>query len=300
MDEDRANAAEAGRQTPDAQGRGGHWEPAPWQPQAWQGPGEWIPAHDSRGDPSSDTFGVGPHANPGRVPWTWRDVLYALLIAAAPLVALSILSSLVPGSSAGSTKTAATTGFALFSIILTLIVDGWFVLWAWFFSLRKYHLSWRSFGFRGYEQGRYWGIALAVILGGLVAVYVLSGVNDYVYRRIVGPVPEQNVVSIFPHATGGLVLFVLLAVVIAPILEETVFRGFIFQGLARSWGPLAGAVVSALIFALSHQQLSVLVPIFALGALLSAAFYWTRSIYTNMAFHAVFNALGVIAWWFLK
>jgi membrane protease YdiL (CAAX protease family) len=125
-------------------------------------------------------------------------------------------------------------------------------------------------------------------------------VSDYAYRRIVGPVPTENVVTIFPHTSAGLALFIVLAVLVAPLLEETFFRGFVFQGFSRSWGPLAGAVVSALVFALWHQQLSVLIPIFGLGLLLAAAFYWTKSIYTNIAFHAVFNALGIIAWWFVR
>jgi membrane protease YdiL (CAAX protease family) len=233
------------------------------------------------------------------VPWTWRDVLLALLVAGAPIVALSVLGTLASAGRASSHPTP-TTGFALVSIILTLAVDGWFVLWAWFFSLRKYGLSWRSFGYRGYEQAGYWGVAAAFILGGLFVTYVLSGLSDYIYRRVVGPVPDQNVVSIFPHVAPGLVLFVILAVVIAPVLEETVFRGFVFQGLAHSWGPLAGALVSAFVFALIHEQLSVLFPIFVLGLLLAGAFYWTKSIYTNIAFHALFNGMGVAVWWFLR
>ena len=104
--------------------------------------------------------------------------------------------------------------------------------------------------------------------------------------------------TIFPHTSAGLVLFVVLAVLVAPLIEETFFRGFVFQGLARSWGPLLGAAHRRRsIFALWHQQLSVLVPIFGLGMLLAAAFYWTKSIYTNIAFHAIFNALGILAWW---
>jgi len=276
---------------------GYRWQPYPahW-PVVPQAPG--VPGAPAGATDGQVVFGVTPRARPTQVPWTWREVFLALVVSVAPIVALTVLSSLAGTS--GSAQSKPTISFALFTIVLTVIIDGWFVLWAWFFSLRKYRLSWRSFGFKGYEEGISWAIGAGIIAGGLFATYLISGLNDYVYRRVVGPVPDQNVVTLFPHVPGGLVLFIVLAVIVAPVLEETFFRGFVFQGLGSSWGPILGGVVSALIFSLTHQQLSVLVPIFLLGVLLAAAFYWTRSIYTNMTMHAIFNLLGVLAWWFLK
>jgi membrane protease YdiL (CAAX protease family) len=270
--------------------------PQPRQPYAtWPAASSPPPTPAAARANGGQTFGTTRGLSPGQVPWHGRDVLKALFIAATPIAALTVLGTIAGGSSASQTPT---SGYALAAIISTVIVDGWVLFWAWFFSLRKYRLPWASFGFRGYEQRGYWTVAAAVILGGLFATSVLSNISDYVYRRIAGPVPKENVVTIFPHTSAGLVLFVVLAVLVAPVIEETVFRGFVFQGLARSWGPLVGAVSSALIFALWHQQLSVLVPIFGLGVLLAAAFYWTRSIYTNIAFHAIFNTVGILVWWF--
>jgi membrane protease YdiL (CAAX protease family) len=273
--------------------------PTPQPPQtdaAWPAASS-PPAPRAAAREGDQTFGVTRGLSPGQVPWHGRDVLLALLIAAAPIAALTVVGT-ISGGSSGSQQPSG--GFALAAIISTVIVDGWVLFWAWFFSLHKYRLSWASFGFRGYEERSYWAVAAALILGGLFATSILGNVSDYVYRRIAGPVPQENVVTIFPHTSAGLVLFVVLAVLVAPVIEETIFRGFVFQGLARSWGPLLGAVTSALIFALWHQQLSVLVPIFGLGALLAAAFYWTKSIYTNIAFHATFNTLGILVWWFAK
>jgi membrane protease YdiL (CAAX protease family) len=289
-------------QTPD-----GRWQPPPWQPSAqppW--PAQPPPRPYGTGPAAApptpgdgQTFGVTRGLRPGQVPWHWRDVLFAVLIAATPLAILTVLGTISSGRSAAAPQTP-TAGFAFAAIVSTVLVDGWLVFWAWSFSLRKYRLSLASFGFRGYEEGSYWAVAAAVILGGVFATSILGSASDYAYRRIVGPVPKENVVTVFPHTSAGLVLFIVLAVLVAPLLEETFFRGFVNQGLARSWGPLLGAVTSALVFALWHQQLSVLITIFGLGLLLSAAFYWTKSIYTNIAFHAVFNALGILAWWFVR
>ena len=322
-------------QTPDGRWQPPPWQPPPgwwqtpdgqWQPPAWQQPpsgqpqspwrqpsvegtavapspqarqpyGTWPAGTPAPAD-DGQVFGATRGPRPGRVPWRGRDVLFAVLIAAAPIAILSVLGTISSGSSA-ATSQKPTAAFALAAIVSTVLVDGWLVFWAWFFSLRKYRLSLTSYGFRGFEEASSWAVAAAVIVGGVLATTVLGTVSDYAYRKIIGPVPKENVVTIFPHTSAGVVLFIVLAVLVAPLLEETFFRGFVFQGLARSWGPLAGALTSALIFAAWHQQLSVLIPICGLGILLAAVFYWTKSIYSNIAFHAVFNAFGIVAWWFV-
>jgi hypothetical protein len=93
-----------------------------------------------------------------------------------------------------------------------------------------------------------------------------------------------------------LILLALLACVIAPIFEEVFFRGFVFQGFARSWGPVWGGIVSATLFALSHQQLDIFVPLVALGLALAWVFYATRSLWACITLHAAFNAIAVAAW----
>ena len=295
---------------PQAQGWQYPYGPAP-QAQGWQYPaGAPAPAAQYAYGPtpqvtppatpvdSSAAFGRVRGARPGQVPWTWRDVLLAIIIAGAPILVLTVVGMLA-GSASGSQQTQ-TSGFALAAIVSTVLVDGWLVFWAWFFSLRKYHLPFASWGFRRYEERSAWAVAFALIVGGLIATNALGTLSDELYRKVVGPVPQENVVTIFPHTSSGLVLFAILAVLLAPVLEETFFRAFVFQGLSRTWGPIAGGIVSALIFAAWHQQLSVLIPIFGLGMVLAAAFYWTRSIYTNMTLHAIFNAIGIVAWWFIK
>ncbi len=125
----------------------------------------------------------------------------------------------------------------------------------------------------------------------LAAVYAVN----LVYNTLV-TTKTQAVVSDFPHSLGGLLLFVLLACVVAPLFEETFFRGFLFQGFASSFGPVRGAVISAALFSLSHQQLDIFVPLFALGLALAWVFYRTRSLWANIALHSLFNAIAILAW----
>ena len=99
---------------------------------------------------------------------------------------------------------------------------------------------------------------------GLAAVHLVSFLHDLVVHP-----QQQEIIGEFPHSTTGVILFVILAVVMAPLFEEIFFRGFLFRGFSSSWGWVAGAVVSAAIFGIAHLQLDVFVPLFALGFMLA-------------------------------
>ena len=223
---------------------------------------------------------------PGRVPWGWREVVLASLIAIAPTLALALLS-LASGSSSGA-KDKASAGAAAFVVAFTLIIDLWYVAWAWRFSLRKFSLRWTWWGFRRPTWDAVWLIPLSLII-----VYTVTLVNDYVINP-----PQQKFVSIFPHTAAGTVLFVTLSCVIAPILEETFFRSFVFQGLAKKLGPVWGAIASAAIFSAVHEQATVFIPLFAMGLLLCWVFYRTGSLWTSIILHATFNTIAMLVWAF--
>jgi membrane protease YdiL (CAAX protease family) len=226
-----------------------------------------------------------PQWRPGQVPWGWRQTVLGAAVAAAPIVLLTLLTY-VSARGASTTSTKPTLSGATFSVVVTVIFDSWFVFVAWIFSLRGPNLTRRSWGFRRPPMAMLW-----VVPVGLVAVYLVN----LVYNTLV-TTKTQAVVNDFPRSLGGLLLFILLACIVAPLFEETFFRGFLFQGFASSFGPIWGAVVSATLFSLSHQQLDIFVPLFALGVALAWAFYYTRSLWANVALHSLFNAIAVLAW----
>ncbi len=80
----------------------------------------------------------------------------------------------------------------------------------------------------------------------------------------------------------------------APVVEELVFRGFMWWALERALGGWAALVGSSLLFAVYHMD-----PIQATGLLFTAfALGWVRrvtgSVAPGMAMHAVNNSLGVV------
>ncbi len=171
-------------------------------------------------------------------------------------------------------------------VIGSLVLYGWEGLAAWLFSLRSAGRSLVLWGFRRPTKAYFWVVPL-----GLVAVYAFSIVHDL----IVNP-KQQAIVSEFPHSALGAGMFVLVAVVMAPLFEEIVFRGFLFRGFANSWGWMWGALASAAIFGAAHLQLDVFLPLAALGFALAWAYHRTGSLWTCITMHALFNLIAVVAW----
>ena len=107
-------------------------------------------------------------------------------------------------------------------------------------------------------------------------------------------VEEQDVVSLVREKfREGDPVYVssatVLAVVLAPVVEELVFRGLLFGWLRERWGPVAGAVISSLAFAGIHASLTALVALFLVALLLCAIYERTRSLYPCMLYHAMLN-----------
>jgi len=97
------------------------------------------------------------------------------------------------------------------------------------------------------------------------------------------------------HASLGEFGLVLLAgAVVAPIVEEIYFRGFVFRSYLEQKGPAQAYLFSAAIFAAIHMNAAALLPIFAMGLLLSLLYSRTGSIVPGMAAHAVNNAAAFL------
>lgn len=81
--------------------------------------------------------------------------------------------------------------------------------------------------------------------------------------------------------------------VFAPLLEETVFRGFFMVSLTK-WVPTPVAVIiSAAVFALAHLTPGEFPQLFVLGTALGFSYAQTRNLLTPITIHALWNS-GVI------
>ncbi len=138
-------------------------------------------------------------------------------------------------------------------------------------------------------------VPLVLILVGSVTVFS----ELYLIMQKLVPVPEafeRAMREIMGISSGGdLVATVVVAVVVAPILEEALFRGVILQGLARRHGPAAATVWTASFFAMFHfYNPWQLLPTFFLGLVLAWLVLSTGSLLASILIHAAFNGAALV------
>jgi membrane protease YdiL (CAAX protease family) len=111
-----------------------------------------------------------------------------------------------------------------------------------------------------------------------------------------GESSKQEIVDLFTNSRTieQRVTIIVLAVVVAPISEEFIFRFFIYGVLRRYFGVAVGLVFNALIFAAAHTHLPSALPLFVLGSCFTLAYEWSGSILVSMAMHALFNGTQLI------
>lgn len=217
-----------------------------------------------------------------RVPFGVLDgiglVLWTLLLQAFILGPLLVT---------GMLESPAVTLAALAGVqVLTLLTGAWWLR-------ARGRLSWRLLG--PVRPGwRHAALGAAAGLAGFVIVTLLLALATLAF----GPLeqPEQQVLQ---DATKGLAAGLwsfVVAVLLAPALEEAVFRGVLFQAIRARLGLWPGIVLSAFAFAIVH--LEVTQPIFSaalllLGVWLAAVFHRTGSLVAAITAHATFNAIAL-------
>lgn len=106
-------------------------------------------------------------------------------------------------------------------------------------------------------------------------------------------VPEGTVGEEITRDPVTLLLAGLLAVAVAPVSEELLFRGVVFSALSR-YGILLAAFASGLLFALPHLDPGSILPFTLVGAALAWVYYRHRSLVAAIHFHVLFNAVSYV------
>lgn len=228
---------------------------------------------------------LGPASNDWAA-WTGVFVLLAALVLAAVGGLVVDIPALVLGVKISAEHTPPGLEFAD-----TVVQDVVFVLTAIMFARfgGRTVRSWQ-FGFRPTPVRRAVGLAALTIIAFLVfsAIWVVA-LN----------VKEEDTKLLNALGTNEtallLVASALLTTVIAPICEETLFRGYIFAALSKWRGWLPGAVLTGILFGAVHlgsAPVEDLIPLGVLGFALCVLYRRTGSIYPCIAVHSLNNSIA--------
>ncbi|MDI6619668.1 MAG: type II CAAX endopeptidase family protein [Clostridiales bacterium] len=130
-------------------------------------------------------------------------------------------------------------------------------------------------------------LCIAFFLGTYFLVFILSGFMQSLFHF------NDNLGEIYISGFGDC-LSILAIVVIAPIFEETLFRGVILRGLLKNYGVLKALIVTSVLFGILHFNIAQLITASILGLMLGFIFIKTGSLILCILFHALNNGLSII------
>ncbi len=140
------------------------------------------------------------------------------------------------------------------------------------------------------------GWALGLVLA---AVTFAGTANALTFAALHGKAEQQPLLLLFREVARQNDLAALLkifaaGVIIAPICEEFIFRGFFYAVGKRYLGPLASGFITALLFAAVHLSLPALAGLFVLAICFTLAYERTGSLFVPIGMHALFNFTSLL------
>ncbi len=238
-----------------------------------------------------------------RVPWSpFTGVVYALVVYFAAQLGASMLVIIYPHLKGWNQSAAnywldnsvvAQFWFVLFAEALTFGAMWWFIHWR---GAKLRAIGWRKPRWRdpAYAMSAFFIYFLAYALLLTIATHLFPSLN----------VNQKQDLG-FQGASGNsnLALTFLSLVVLPPLVEETVFRGFVFTGLRNKLKPVWAALITSLLFASAHLEFGSGKPLLWAAGLdtftLSLALCYLRqktdSLWPGICLHALKNGVAFLS-----
>jgi len=259
---------------------------------------------------SSDEAQAVVEKSPKRwdIPWNpfWA-ILYAVFFFFASQVAAAVVVSLYPAlrhwSQAQASEWLSNDVTAQFAF--TLLAEA-IIVYAVYFWLRRHRSGFRLLGLtrpKG-EDAAYGAIAWLVYLGVFIGV---TAVLTQLFPHF-NTDQQQEIGFTNVHGSLNLALTFISLVILPPIAEEIVMRGFIYGSLRKWLKPLWAILITSAIFAAAHLPeggaggplwIGAL-DTFILSIFLCLLREKTRRLYASIVLHALKNGVAFVALFILN
>jgi membrane protease YdiL (CAAX protease family) len=217
------------------------------------------------------------------------DVLLTLLVAVAALIFCTLIAGVVllilHGPHATLDKDPAKAVMLVLPIQLAayVLTVGFMVFYVW----QKYHVGFLQAVRWNMPAGKFAGYAL---VGGSVLAFGSALAEASLHRWMPKNLPIEQYFST-PASAYALAAF---GILVAPLVEELFFRGFLYPALARRLGQALGIAITGVLFAFLHaSQLAMawapLLVLSVVGSVLTFVRARTNSLATCVLVHAGYN-----------
>ena len=216
------------------------------------------------------------------------DTLVVLLLTVLVLLAL-VMQWLFPATAAGRDAMKNATSVLLLSapmILALIVVRG--ISFPVLFGLKRV----------GPLRALGTGAGLVVLLLPVIVIATIISL-----QFLGSQASEQEAVKVFrevakagkPKAIWNAIISI---AIVAPFLEEVLFRGYLYPVMKRSVGPLPAALAAAMIFGAVHNNAAGFPVLTVLALALTLAYEWAGSILVPICMHMCFNAGNLaVMWW---
>lgn len=269
-------------------------------------PGE-APSEPSSMAAPSVAGGPGPNesALPEdlRAPWSWVDLLFFLLFSLGSSVVLTWIVALGALIWFGARPWDIDKSAATKATILVVSQGLWsaMTLLYLFAAVRVRHPGpfWRTIGWRELRP-RNMTPAVATL------VYLLGGVGLAVAIQmaslLIGKKAKLPIEDLFRDRQSVLLLMA-LGILVAPLVEETIFRGYIYPVVARKFGVAMGVLATGALFGILHAaqlwggwgQIALLIVV---GIVLTYVRARTGTVLASYLFHLGYNTILFVGFYF--
>ncbi|KGM96578.1 CAAX protease [Clostridium novyi A str. 4552] len=133
---------------------------------------------------------------------------------------------------------------------------------------------------------------IIIVVHGILAIAAAIGVAYIVYK--INPSLAEKMMSEKLIENSGTIYDTvyefILVVILAPIVEELIFRGVILNRLKIRWGVGPAIILSSIFFGILHMNLAV-IGAFLFGVMMCVVYMKTKNIFITMYIHCVNNLL---------
>lgn len=137
---------------------------------------------------------------------------------------------------------------------------------------------------------RNWLVATALGFGFLIVLGILISL---VADRVVGPKDVNNPIlkEILSSGFVSIIACTLIYCIATPVLEETIYRGFLLASLASTMDWQKAVIISSAIFSAAHFSVENSIQLFIIGTVLGCSYCWTGKLSSPILIHSLYNAL---------
>lgn len=223
--------------------------------------------------------------------FTLADAVLAALIVAGLGMIMLLNFVLMLRQDSSQEAVSFTLGGVVFAVIFYIATYGTAAAFICIWMVVREINPWQAFGLHRLDW-RMLGTAFGCFLAGLALVIFAQELLE----QLAGKFPLQPLVIFWIENDGWLdrTVVAVFAVVVAPVFEEIVFRGYFYGILKRYTGIVAAAIIVSAFFAVVHMHWPALPGLFIVGMVFTFAYERSGSLTAPIVCHALFNTASLI------